>query len=61
MKIMGNEANVYDWKKKKVKSKHEEDAEWKEKFGEEAAKVIRETVDANIKDYEHLKQFALRA
>ncbi|MCJ1387378.1 hypothetical protein MMC18_000221 [Xylographa bjoerkii] len=46
--------------KKKVKSKHEEDAEWREMFGEEAAKMIRETVDANIKDYEYLKQFAMR-
>jgi len=45
---------------KKVKSKHEEDAEWREMFGEEAAKMIRETVDANISDYEYLKQFAMK-
>ncbi|MCJ1397316.1 hypothetical protein MMC11_000508 [Xylographa trunciseda] len=48
------------WKKKKVKGKHEEDAEWREMFGEEAAKMIRETVDTNIKDYEYLKQFAMK-
>ena len=47
-------------KKKKVKSQEEEDTEWREKYGEEGAKVIRETVDANIGVYEYLKQFALR-
>ncbi|MCJ1283070.1 hypothetical protein MMC26_002397 [Xylographa opegraphella] len=47
-------------KKKKVKSTHEEDAEWREKFGEDAANMIRETVDANIRDYEYLKQFAMK-
>ncbi|MCJ1475427.1 hypothetical protein MMC13_004089 [Lambiella insularis] len=45
---------------KKVKPKHEEDADWRARFGDKAAKVIRETVDANINDYEYLKQFALR-
>ncbi len=48
-------------KKKKTKSPEEEDAEWREKYGEKGAKLIRETVDANIADYEYLKQFALRA
>lgn len=48
------------WKKKKVKSKEDEDAEWREKYGEKGAKIIRENVEANIADYEYLKQFALR-
>lgn len=51
---------MYVSKGKKVKSRQEEDAEWREKYGEEGAKVIRETVDANVKDYEYLKQFALK-
>jgi len=46
--------------KKKVKSKQEEDSDWREMFGAEAAKTIRATVDANIKDYEYLKQFAMK-
>ncbi|KAF3770048.1 hypothetical protein M406DRAFT_354233 [Cryphonectria parasitica EP155] len=37
-----------------------ENADWREKFGEEAAKVIRETVDANTADYEYLKSFAIK-
>jgi len=37
-----------------------ENKEWAEKYGEKEAKVIRETVDANIPDYEYLKSFALR-
>lgn len=53
-------ANVVG-KKKKVKSNQDEDAEWTEKFGAKGAKIIRETVDANIQDYEYLKQFALKA
>ena len=48
-------------KKKKAKSDEEEDREWLEKFGAEGAKVIRQTVNANVKDYEYLKQFALTA
>ncbi|KAM0798882.1 hypothetical protein BDR22DRAFT_808468 [Usnea florida] len=47
--------------KKKAKSDEEEDREWLEKFGAEGAKVIRQTVNANVKDYEYLKQFALTA
>jgi len=52
-------ANVNGNKKKRVKSNEEEDAEWSEKFGAQAAKIIRKTVNANIADYEYLKQFAL--
>ncbi|KAF2084056.1 hypothetical protein K490DRAFT_50058 [Saccharata proteae CBS 121410] len=35
-------------------------AEWVEKYGEESAKVIKATVDANVADYEYLKQFAMK-
>ncbi|KAK0658166.1 hypothetical protein DIS24_g4938 [Lasiodiplodia hormozganensis] len=35
-------------------------AEWVKKFGEEGAKVIKETVDKNVADYEYLKQFAMK-
>jgi hypothetical protein len=37
-----------------------ENKEWAEKYGEQEAKIIRQTVDANIADYEHLKTYALR-
>ena len=47
-------------KKKIAKSTDEEDAEWREKFGDEGAKIIRETVNANVDDFEYLKQFALK-
>jgi len=36
-------------------------AEWKETYGEKAADVIRDTVAANVADYEYLKQFAIKA
>ncbi|KAG8528847.1 uncharacterized protein KY384_006536 [Bacidia gigantensis] len=45
---------------RKEKSEAEEDAEWAERFGPDGAKVIRDTVNANIKDYEYLKRFALK-
>ncbi|KAI4143029.1 MAG: hypothetical protein L6R39_004736 [Caloplaca ligustica] len=47
--------------KKKAKSTQDEDKEWVEKYGKKGAKIIRETVDANVKDYEYLKQFAIKA
>ena len=46
-------------KKKKIKSDHDQDSEWRERFGEKGAKVIRDSVNANITDYEYLKQFAV--
>jgi hypothetical protein len=46
--------------KKAQKTKEEEDAEWKEKYGEDGAKLIRETVDENVEHYEYLKQFAIK-
>lgn len=56
-----NRADSCDQKEKKAKSEEEEDREWLEKFGAKGAKVIRQTVNANVKDYEHLKAFALTA
>jgi len=46
--------------KKKPKSDEELWKEWVEKYGEEGAKVIQETVKQNVKDYEYLKQFAIK-
>ena len=45
----------------KTPTKEEEDKEWKEKYGEEGQKIIRETVEKNVADYEYLKRFALKA
>ena len=45
---------------KKVKSEAQWDAEWKEKYGEDAARVIRQTVDENMEDYLYMKQFAIK-
>jgi hypothetical protein len=35
-------------------------AEWSEKYGEAAAKVMMKTVEDNVADYEYLKQYALK-
>ncbi|OBT89664.1 hypothetical protein VE02_01804 [Pseudogymnoascus sp. 03VT05] len=45
---------------KKTKTVEEENECWKETYGAEGAKIIRECVDANIPDYEYLKSFALK-
>lgn len=34
--------------------------EWRERFGEEGARIVRETVNANVTDYEYLKSFAMK-
>lgn len=47
--------------KKKEKSVETEDEEWRNEYGVEGAKAIRECVNANLKDYEYLKSFALKA
>ncbi|KAK4184177.1 P-loop containing nucleoside triphosphate hydrolase protein [Podospora australis] len=44
----------------KVLSVDEENAQWREKYGERGQKLIRETVDANVADYEYLKSFAIK-
>ncbi|KAL1980012.1 hypothetical protein VTN96DRAFT_4809 [Rasamsonia emersonii] len=46
--------------KKNFKSEEEFDAEWRAKYGEKGARIIRETVNRNMPDYLYLKQFALK-
>ena len=48
--------NITIQKESTVESENEE---WKEKYGAEAQKIIRATVDANIPHYEYLKQFCI--
>ncbi|KAI5227685.1 hypothetical protein E4T40_02441 [Aureobasidium subglaciale] len=48
------------WQKKAEKSEEQLFAEWSEKYGEDAAKIIQKTVADNVKDYEHMKQFAIK-
>ncbi|EEY20650.1 conserved hypothetical protein [Verticillium alfalfae VaMs.102] len=48
-----------DPKHKKVFTRESEDREWNEKYGEKGAKLIRQTVEDNLADYEYLKKFAL--
>ncbi|KAH8698893.1 hypothetical protein BGW36DRAFT_152123 [Talaromyces proteolyticus] len=45
---------------KAFKSEEEFDAEWRAKYGEKGARIIRETVDRNMADYHYMKQFALK-
>ncbi|RFU31951.1 hypothetical protein B7463_g4347, partial [Scytalidium lignicola] len=44
----------------KTKTIEAEDKEWREKYGEMGQRIIRETVDKNIPDYEYLKSFAIK-
>lgn len=37
-----------------------EDREWEEKYGPEAQKAIRASVEANIPYYEYLQQFCIK-
>ncbi|KAF2120246.1 P-loop containing nucleoside triphosphate hydrolase protein [Lophiotrema nucula] len=46
--------------KKTPKSEDQLFKEWSEKYGEEGAKVMRDTVAACVDDYEYLKQFAIK-
>ncbi|KAK3117861.1 hypothetical protein LTR53_000411 [Teratosphaeriaceae sp. CCFEE 6253] len=46
--------------KKQPKTDEELYAEWAEKYGEEAAKTIKQTVDDNVGTYEYLKQYAIK-
>ena len=46
--------------RQKTSTVDSENKEWREKYGSEAQKVIRATVDANIPHYEYLKQFCLK-
>lgn len=54
-----DDANAF-LEKKKTKTAEMEDQEWEKLYGAEGAKVIRETVEANVKDYEYLKSFAIK-
>ncbi|KAJ5273663.1 hypothetical protein N7478_008788 [Penicillium angulare] len=46
--------------KRAQKSEEDFDAEWRAKYGEEAAAMIRRTVDENMADYLYLKKFSMR-
>ncbi|KAL6706065.1 hypothetical protein ACN47E_006167 [Coniothyrium glycines] len=46
--------------KKAPKSDEQLFKEWTEKYGEEGAKTIRDTVAENVEHYEYLKQFAVK-
>ncbi|KAL1304565.1 hypothetical protein AAFC00_003541 [Neodothiora populina] len=46
--------------KKAEKSDEQLYAEWVEKYGDEGAKVIQQTVADNVADYEYMKQFAIK-
>ncbi|KAJ5188037.1 hypothetical protein N7491_004361 [Penicillium cf. griseofulvum] len=46
--------------KRAVKTEEEFDAEWRKKYGEKQAALIRRTVDANMADYLYLKAFAVK-
>ena len=43
-----------------MKTEEEFDAEWRKKYGPEAAALIRKSVDENMADYLYLKQFAMK-
>lgn len=45
---------------RRVKTEAQFDAEWRERYGDEAAALIRKTVDANMADYLYMKQFAMK-
>ncbi|KAL2137333.1 hypothetical protein VTI74DRAFT_3273 [Chaetomium olivicolor] len=45
---------------KKFPTEEEEDEEWRQKYGEEGQRIIRECVNANVEDYEYLKKFAIK-
>lgn len=47
--------------KRTPKSDEELYADWVEKYGQEAADVIKKTVDDNVATYEYLKQFAIKS
>jgi hypothetical protein len=53
-------ADLCPAKKKKTKTVESENAEWREKYGVEGQRVIRECVDRNIADYEYLRSFAIK-
>ena len=44
---------------KEVKTREEEDQDWRERYGSEAARTIREAVDQCQEDYEYLRKFRI--
>lgn len=58
MKLLIEKKKKYQ--SKGFKSEEQFDSEWREKFGEKGAKIVRETVDRNMADYHYLKQFAIK-
>ncbi|WEW54787.1 hypothetical protein PRK78_000212 [Emydomyces testavorans] len=45
---------------KQPRSEEEFDREWREKYGEKGAKIIRSAVDRSMPDYLYMKQFAIK-
>ncbi|EEH08525.1 conserved hypothetical protein [Histoplasma capsulatum G186AR] len=43
------------------KTEAEFDQEWREKYGEKGAKIIRAAVDRNMADYRYMKKFVMKA
>lgn len=58
-------AQVWNWlwllTEQKTSTIESEDEEWRQKYGDEAQKIIRDCVNTNIPHYEYLKRFALTA
>ena len=48
------------FQKKQPKSDEQLYADWTEKYGQEAADMIQQTVKDNVETYEYLKQFAIK-
>ncbi|EHA50786.1 hypothetical protein MCOR27_001334 [Pyricularia oryzae] len=44
----------------KTVTRESEDEEWRQKYGEEGRRIIRDCVDTNIPHYEYLKSFAIK-
>jgi len=44
----------------KTVTEESENEEWRQKYGEEAQKIIRHSVDENIPHYDYLKSFAIK-
>ena len=49
-----------DFGGRKAKTRREEDQEWKERYGEEAALTIRNAVDQCQEDYKYLRSFRIK-
>ena len=47
-------------RRQKTVTEESENEEWRRKYGDEADKAIRASVDENIPHYEYLKSFAIK-